>query len=215
MVTSALGRARRKAGDGVAHQRADVEPGSRRTGSRPPRLRASTSRSSARRVSRSVSSAALRSAPISSSGVRARRSASSSSAFRLASGVRSSWLASPTNRARARPPRRGGPASGSGSRPGARARSPLAGTARRRPGSDARDRLRLDPKSLDRPQRGAGHQPADGAGQRDRHGPADQQLREQQSRAPPLILERGADHQRAAPGDSAPPAGGPAPSPRR
>ena len=56
------------------------------------------------RTSRSTSSAAERRAASSSSGVRGRRSASSSSVCRVASGVRSSWLASATKRrSRARP----------------------------------------------------------------------------------------------------------------
>ena len=59
--------------------------------------RASTSRSSASRLRRSVSSDADRSARAQLlRRCRSRRSASSSSVFRLASGVRSSWLASAT-----------------------------------------------------------------------------------------------------------------------
>ena len=54
------------------------------------------SRSSARSTRRSVSSAADPTAARSCSAVRGRRSASSSSVFRSASGVRSSWLASAT-----------------------------------------------------------------------------------------------------------------------
>ena len=65
---------------------------SRLTGSRPWSDRAITSRSSASRVSRSTSSAAEASAARSSSGERPGLPASSSSARRIASGVRSSWL---------------------------------------------------------------------------------------------------------------------------
>ena len=72
--------------------------GSGLTGSLPPSDRASTSRSSATRDSRSVSSAAEASADRSSPAGRGRRRASSSSVRSDASGVRSSWLASETNR---------------------------------------------------------------------------------------------------------------------
>ena len=72
--------------------------GSRRTGSVPRSARAMKSRSSASRESRCVSSAAERSASSSSSRERGRRSARSSSVRSSASGVRSSWLASATNR---------------------------------------------------------------------------------------------------------------------
>ena len=67
------------------------ETGSRRTESRPWSARARTSRSSARRARRSASAAAERTVRSSSACERGRRRASSSSALRIASGVRSSW----------------------------------------------------------------------------------------------------------------------------
>ena len=68
------------------------------SGAAPRSARAISSRSSARRERRSVSSAAERSVASSSPALRWRRSVTSISARSSASGVRSSWLASATNR---------------------------------------------------------------------------------------------------------------------
>ena len=95
------GRARRRGASNRAATSARscrAETCSSRIGSRPSSARATRRRSSASRVRRSVSSAAERSAASSSSRERGWRSAISSSVFSSASGVRSSWLASSTNR---------------------------------------------------------------------------------------------------------------------
>jgi len=68
------------------------------SGTRPPSAREKTSSVSASTVRRSASSAALRTAACSSWLVLDRDCARSSSAFKTASGVRSPWLASSTNR---------------------------------------------------------------------------------------------------------------------
>ena len=89
--------------------------------------RASTRRSSARRTSRSTSSVADRRASSSSACERGRRVASSSSVCRVASGVRSSWLASATKRRSRASLRPAGPASRSASRRACTSRRSRAG----------------------------------------------------------------------------------------
>ena len=91
-------RPRREAVRDALEQRRARRARRGRTGSRPWSERAITSRSSASWLRRSVSSAAERTASSSSvAACCAPRSASSSSVRRIASGVRSSWLASETN----------------------------------------------------------------------------------------------------------------------
>ena len=139
----------------------ETSTSARWTGRRPRSDRASTRRSCVSRRSRSVSCAMLRSAASSSSRLRGSFSARSTSALRTPSGVRSSWLASSTNRrsrSSASWTRSSIPFSVSASRWSS---SPVSGTGSRRSGSLERDRRRFGPEPLDRAERGTGEDPSE------------------------------------------------------
>ena len=137
-----------------------------------------------------------RSARRSSSGVRSRRSASSSSVFRLASGVRSSWLASATN-----PRSRSSAASSRASiafsvSPSRRISSSAGGIGSCSPGRSSLTSGRLAAHRLDRPKRGGRDRVAGERReqQRDRQPDAEQQPQRRQRLL--VVVDGLADHER-------------------
>ena len=166
------------------------------SGSVPRSDRASTSRSSARRLRRSVSSVAERSAPRNSSAVRSRRSASSSSVFRLASGVRSSWLASatkPRSRSMAASSRASIALSVSPSRP---ISSSAGGSGSRSPGLSSLIAGGLPAHRLDGPQRGGGDRVAGERRERERDRQPEAEQQAQGGERLLVVVGRLADHER-------------------